>query len=149
MHSSCLGNFQLWMTEKKSPASFYPYFLIYNGWIWEVLVKSSYYKNYDQLYNEKILSSPEVNEPPNLKSVIDNIVQIIRNINPNYNRNNINFKNFGNDFQDDVNNILYFSNKLGNANIDRIKKFWMLESVCHFFKINAMKLLINSSNLFQ
>lgn len=153
IYSSYLGYFQHWMTEKKLPASFYPYFLIYNAWIWDVLVKSSYYKNYEQLYNEKILSSPEANEPPNLKNVIDNIVQIIRNINPNFNRNNIKFKNYGNDFQDDVvcfnNNILYFSNKLGNANIDRIKKFWMLESVCHFFKINAMKLLINSSNLFQ
>ena len=48
--SSGLGNFQLWMTEKNLPASFYPYFIIYNWWIWEVLVKSSYYKNYDLIH---------------------------------------------------------------------------------------------------
>ena len=151
--SDYLGYFQQWMLEKKLPSSFYPYFLIGGSWIWGVLTKSSYYKNYEKLYEEKILASPEVTEPQNLTNIIDSIVQIIRNVNPNFNRNNIKFKSFGNEFQDDVvcfnNNIIYFSDKLATINIDRVKKFWMLESVCHFFKINAMKLLINSSNLFQ
>ena len=153
IYSPYLGYFQHWIAEKKLPPSFYPYFLIGSTWLWGVLTKSSLYKPYEQKYKEKILSSPEVNEPPSLKNVIDTIVQIIRNVNPNFVRNNIKFKSFGNEFQDDVvcfnNNIIYFSDKLGNMNIDRIKKFWMLESVCHFFKINAMKLLINSSNLFR
>ena len=117
------------------------------------MTKSSYYKPYDKLYEEKIISSPEAREPQNLTDIIDTITQIIRNVNPNFDRNSIKFKSFGNEFQDDVvcfnNNIIYFSSKLASINIDRVKKFWMLESVCHFFKINAMKLLINSSNLFQ
>ena len=153
IYSPYLGYFQHWMVEKKLPASFYPYFLISGWWIWGVLVKSSYYKTYEQLYNEKILSSPEINEPPNLTNVINAIVQIVKNVNPNFNRNSIKFKSFGEEFQDEVvcfnNDIIYFSNKLGNINLDRLKKFWMLETVCHFFKINSMKLLINSSNLFN
>ena len=153
IYSSYLGYFQHWMVEKKLPPSFYPYFLIGGSWIWGVLTKSSYYKPYDKLYEEKIISSPEAREPQNLTDIIDTITQIIRNVNPNFDRNSIKFKSFGNEFQDDVvcfnNNIIYFSSKLASINIDRVKKFWMLESVCHFFKINAMKLLINSSNLFQ
>lgn len=81
------------------------------------------------------------------------IVQIIIKVKPDFNRDNIKFKNFGDEFQEDVvcfnNNIIYFSNKLSRNNLDRLKKFWMLETVCHFFKINAMKLLINSSPFFQ
>ena len=55
------------------------------------MTKSSYYKEYKKLYEEKILASPEVTEPQNLTNIIDNIVQIIRNVNPNFNRNSIKF----------------------------------------------------------
>ena len=85
------------------------------------MTKSSYYKSYDKLYEKKILVSPEVTEPQNLTNIIDTIVQIIRNVNPNFNRNNIKFKSFGKEFQDDVfcfiNNIIDFSNKLATKNI--------------------------------
>ncbi len=141
------------MIEKKLPNSFYPYVLIGGSWIWGVLTKSSYYKTYSDLYNEKIISSPDTNEPQNLTNIIDEIVQIIKKVKPDFGRDNIKFKNFGDEFQEDVvcfnNNIIYFSNKLSRNNLDRLKKFWMLETVCHFFKINAMKLLINSSPFFQ
>jgi len=141
------------MVEKKLPSSFFPYFLIGSTWLWWVLTKSSYYKSYEQIYNEKIIASPEVNEPQNLTNIINEIVQIVKTVNPNFQRNSIKFKTFGEEFQDEVicfnNNIIYFSNKLGNINIDRLKKFWMLETVCHFFKINSMKLLINSSPFFN
>jgi len=73
------------MIEKKLPNSFYPYVLV-SGWIWGVLTKSSCYKSYSDLYNEKIVSSPTTNEPQNLTNVINDIVQIIRNVNPNFNR---------------------------------------------------------------
>ena len=153
IYSPYLGYFQHWMVEKKMPASFFPYFLIGSSWTWPILTKSSYYKSYDQLYNEKIVASPMANEPQNLTNVINEIVQIVRTVNPNFNRESIKFKNFGEEFQDEVicfnNNIIYFSNKLGNINLDRLKKFWMLETVCHFFKINSMKLLINSSPFFR
>ena len=153
IYSPYLGYFQHWMIEKKLPSSFYPYFLIGSTWLWGVLTKSSYYKTYEQLYNEKIVSGTNINEPQNLTNTINRIVEIIKGVNPNFNRNSIKFKNFGNEFQDDVicfnNNIIYFSSKLGNIVLDRIKKFWMLETVCHFFKINAMKLLINSSPFFN
>ena len=141
------------MIEKKLPDSFCPYVLIGGSWIWGVLTKSSYYKSYSDLYNEKIISSPTTNEPQNLTNVINEIVQIIKNVNPNFNRESIKFKTFGEEFQDEVvcfnNNIIYFSDKLGKNNIDRLKKFWMLETVCHFFNINEMKLLINSSPFFN
>ena len=142
------------MVEKKLPASFYPYFIINTGWwIWNVLVKSSFYKTHKQLYNEKIIESQEVDEPQNLKAVIDEIFQIVRTVNPNFIRNSIKFKKFGAEFQDEVvcfnNNILYFSEKLKDANLSRIKKFWMLETVCHFFHIDSMKLLINSCPFFN
>ena len=153
IYSPYLGYFQHWMIEKKLPNSFYPYVLIGGSWIWGVLTKSSYYKTYSDLYNEKILSSPDTNEPQNLTNIIDEIVQIIKKVKPDFGRDNIKFKNFGDEFQEDVvcfnNNIIYFSNKLSRNNLDRLKKFWMLETVCHFFKINAMKLLINSSPFFQ
>ena len=153
IYSPYLGYFQHWMIEKKLPNSFYPYVLIGGSWIWGVLTKSSYYKTYSDLYNEKILSSPDANEPQNLTNIIDEIVQIIIKVKPDFNKDNIKFKNFGDEFQEDVvcfnNNIIYFSNKLSRNNLDRLKKFWMLETVCHFFKINAMKLLINSSPFFQ
>ena len=153
IYSPYLGYFQHWMVEKKMPASFYPYFLIGGSWLWGVLVKSSYYKSYEQLYNEKIISSPNVNEPQNLTNIINQIVEIIKSVNPNFKRDSIKFKNFGDEFQDEVvcfnNNIIYFSNKLGNIVLDRLKKFWMLETVCHFFNINAMQLLIKSSPFFN
>ena len=153
IYSPYLGYFQHWMVEKKLPASFFPYFLIGHDWLWGVLVKSSYYKTYEQIYNEKIIGSPEVNEPQNLKNIIDEIVQIVQTVKSDFQRNCIKFKSFGDEFQDKVicfnNNVIYFSNKLGNVNIDRLKKFWMLETVCHFFKINSMTLLINSSPFFQ
>ena len=153
IYSPYLGYFQHWMAEKKMPASFYPYFLIGSGWLWGVLVKSSFYKTYEQLYNDKIVAAPTANEPQNLANVINEIVQIVKTVKPDFSKDSIKFKNFEEEFQDDVicfnNNIIYFSYKLGNFNIDRLKKFWMLESVCHFFKINCMKLLINSSPFFK
>ena len=153
IYSSYLGYFQHWMAEKKMPASFYPYFLIGCDWLWGVLAKSSYYKTYEQLYNEKIVAASVANEPQNLENVIKEIVDIVKTVKPDFNKDSIKFKTFGEEFQDDVicfnNNIIYFSSKLGNINIDRLKKFWMLESVCHFFKINSMKLLINSSPFFR
>ena len=154
IYVSNVGYFQHWMMEKKLPASFYPYFIINTGgWIWDVLTKSSFYKTHQQLYNEKIISSREVNEPPTLKNVIDEIVRIVRTVNPNFNRNSIKFKSFGTEFQDEVvcfnANILYFSEKLKNANLTRVKRFWMLETVCHFFHIDSMKILINSCPFFN
>lgn len=153
IYSPYLGYFQHWMVEKKMPASFYPYFTIGCSWLWPVMTGSSYYKAYDKLYNEKIVSGTDINEPQSLTNVINQIVDIIKGVNPSFNRASIKFKKFGDEFQDDVvcfnNNIIYFSNKLGNITLDRLKKFWMLETVCHFFKINAMKLLINSSPFFN
>ena len=126
-------------------------------WIWGVLTKSSYYKDYGKFYNEKVASAQVVNQPQNLDNVINEIIKIIQSVKPDFNSNNIKFKNF--DFEnDDINgigivffnnNIIYFSNKLGNSNIDRMKKFKMLETCCHFFKINAIDLLINSSQYFS
>ena len=88
-----------------------------------------------------------------MTNIINQIVEIIKSVNPNFKRDSIKFKNFGDEFQDEVvcfnNNIIYFSNKLGNIVLDRLKKFWMLETVCHFFNINAMQLLINSSPFFN
>ena len=151
--SSSLVYFQQWMMEKKIPPSFYPYFIIGSGLLWGVLTGSIYNKSYDKLYNEKILGSPETNEPQNLKNVIDETVKIIQIVKPDFNRNSIKFKTFGEEFQDEVvcfnNNILYFSDKLANASLDRLKKFWLLETVCHFFKIDAYKLLINSCPFFK
>lgn len=61
IYSPYLGYFQHWMAEKKMPASFYPYFLIGSSWFWGVLVKSSFYKTYEQLYNDKIVAAPAAN----------------------------------------------------------------------------------------
>ena len=100
IYSPYLGYFQHWMDEKKLPESFFPYFLI---------------------------GSPEVNEPQNLMSIINEIVQIVQTVKSDFQRNCIKFKSFGDEFQDDVicfkNNVIYFSNKLGNINYDRLKNF--------------------------
>ena len=157
IYSPYEGYFFNWINDKRLPKSFFPYFLINGWWIWAVLTKSSYYKDYGKFYNEKVASAQVVNQPQNLDNVINEIIKIIQSVKPDFNSNNIKFKNF--DFEnDDINgigivffnnNIIYFSNKLGNSNIDRMKKFKMLETCCHFFKINAIDLLINYSQYFS
>ena len=150
-----LGSFLSWIKEKKLPLSFYPYFLV-GGWLWGVMTGSSYYKSYDKLYNELIASSKIVEQPQNLNNTINEIIEIIKKEKPNFGINNIKFKSFN--FQnDDINSIgivhfaqdvIYFSDQLANTNLDRIKKFLMLETCCHFFKINVINILINSSQFF-
>ena len=150
-----LGSFLSWIKEKKLPLSFYPYFLV-GGWLWGVMTGSSYYKPYDKLYNELIASSKIVDQPQNLNNTINEIIEIIKKEKPNFGINNIKFKSFN--FQnDDINSIgivhfaqdvIYFSDQLANTNLDRIKKFLMLETCCHFFKINVINILINSSQFF-
>jgi predicted DNA-binding helix-hairpin-helix protein len=117
---------------------------------------STYYKDCHTLYNKKIASAQivEINLKI-LKLLLMNL--IIQTVKTNFNKSNIKFKRF--EFENDEingigivyfeNNFIYFSNKLGSVNIDRIKKFKMLETCCHFFKINLLDLLINSSPYFS
>ena len=65
------GYFLNWMVDKRLPKSFFPYFLISDGWIWGVLTIPSYYKDYKKLYNEKIVFPQIVNQPENIEIIIN------------------------------------------------------------------------------
>ena len=156
-----VGSLNYFLNEKKLPKEFYPYNEIGCWLTWHVLVGcsncnccSSYYKRWDNLYNEKVRKAEIVKEEPKeLKETLDKITEKLKNCKSDYKREYIKFKKF--DFQFSNTNanfdprdkivdfdgkIIYFSESLKNSinNIDT--KNWIFKMIINTYHIDLFEL---------
>ena len=155
-----IWSLNFYLNEKKLPKEFYPYHEI-NCWLtWHVLVGcsncksiSSYYKGWDQLYNEQVKKAEIVKEPNELKETLDRINEKLKNCKSDYKREYIKFKKYNFQFDntnanidprdkivDFDNKIIYFSESLKNSinNIDT--KNWIFKMIINTYHIDLFEL---------
>ena len=160
IYTSYIGSLNFFLNEKKLPKEFYPYHEI-NCWLtWHVLVgcgncksTSSYYKGWDQLYNEQVKKAEIVKEPNELKETLDRINEKLKNCKSDYKREYIKFKKYNFQFDntnanidprdkivDFDNKIIYFSESLKNSinNIDT--KNWIFKMIINTYHIDLFEL---------
>ena len=156
LYSPYIGNLNDFLNQKKLPKEFYPYHQIDCWLTWSVLINqpcSSYYKNYNSLYNDKVRAAEIVNEPLELKDVLDKIAEKLKTCHCNFKREYIKFKKFNfifenHDPHDDPrdkiidfdNNIIYFSESLKNSITNNNKKNWMFQMIINKYNIDLFEL---------
>ena len=156
LYSPYIGNLNDFLNQKKLPKEFYPYHQI-NCWLtWSVLVGrqgSSYYKNYNILYSEKVRNAKKVEEPLVLKNIMDKIAEKICHCHSNFKREYIKYKKFDFEFEnhdpkddprdkivDFENNIIYFSESLKNSINNTETKNWIFKMIVDKYNIDLFEL---------
>ena len=156
LYSPYIGNLNDFLNQKKLPKEFYPYHVIDCWLTWSVLANSpisSYYKNYIDLYNDKVRAAKIVEEPLELKDILDKIAEKIKTCNSQFKREYIKFKKFDFEFDnhdpnddprdkivDIDNNIIYFSESLKNSINNNNKKNWMFKMIINKYNIDLFEL---------
>ena len=157
LYSPYIGNLNDFLNQKKLPKEFYPYHQIDCWLTWDVLTKcqrSSYYKDYKTLYNEKVRNAKKVDvEPLVLKNIMDKIAEKLSHCHSNFKREYIKYKKFDFEFEnydtnndprdkivDFENNIIYFSESLQNSINNTETKNWIFKMIVDKYNIDLFDL---------
>ena len=157
LYSPYIGNLNDFLNQKKLPKEFYPYHQIDCWLTWDVLTyrqRSSYYKDYKTLYNEKVRNAKKVDvEPLVLKNIMDKIAEKLSHCHSNFKREYIKYKKFDFEFEnhdtnndprdkivDFENNIIYFSESLQNSINNTETKNWIFKMIVDKYNIDLFDL---------